>query len=275
MANVHTLSDLNQGGGGYPGRGGGGGGFPGGGGGYAPMGGGEQQPLDPEAQDAMKMFAFMNGGHGQTKPPREENFWDMWKFTFCSNFTPKALPAVMFYTNTFVYALTIIVSQVDNNYSLNSSVFLGPDVTLLAEWGANDPYKMLRQNQYWRLITPIFLTVGFMQFIFNSACLVLIGFILEATGMSFAQMSAIYFGSAIGGTLFGAVCSSELCVGCDVGYFGFTSALIAAVIVNWKALEMFRLCLLLLMVGIFTMLVLFTVPSTLRTTGYYGWEYYN
>lgn len=219
----------------------------------------------------------MNGGHGQTKPPREENFWDMWKFTFCSNFTPKALPAVMFYINTFVYVLTIIVSQISYP-GLNPYVFLGPDLTLLAEWGANDPYKMLHSYQYWRLITPIFLTVGFMQFIFNSACLVLIGFILEATGMSFAQMSAIYFGSSIGGTLFGAVCASQLCVGCDVGYFGFTSALVAAVIVNWKALEplgMCRLCLLLMMVGFFVLLVLFTMPSTLRTTGDPRWEYYN
>ena len=117
-----------------------------------------------------------------------------------------------------------------------------------------------------------------MQYVFNSACLVLIGFILEATGMSFAQMAAIYFGSSVGGILFGAVCSSDLCVGCDVGYFGFTSALVAAVIVNWKALEplgMCRLCLLLMMVGFFVLLVLFTVPSTLRTVGRPGWEYYN
>jgi len=117
-----------------------------------------------------------------------------------------------------------------------------------------------------------------MQYIFNSACLVLIGFILEATGSGWRNMAIIYFGSSIGGTLFGAVCSSSICVGCDVGYFGFTAALLSSVIVNWKALAplgMCRLCLLLLMVMISVLLMLYTIPSPIRTTGGYGFEYYN
>lgn len=74
-------------------------------------------------------------------------------------------------------------------------------------------------------------------------------------------MAIIFIGSGIGGSFFAAVCSSDLAVGSDFGYFGFVSALIAAVIVNWKALEpigMMRLCLLMMTVFLFVFLLLFT-----------------
>ena len=56
MANIHGLSDLNNnGGGGGPGRGGGGAGN------YARLDAGTPV-LDPEAQDALKMFSGLQGG---------------------------------------------------------------------------------------------------------------------------------------------------------------------------------------------------------------------
>jgi len=155
MANVHTLNDLNRGGGG------GGGGYPGGGG-YMAMGGQEPgPPLDPEAMDALSMFQGLQGGGGQqSKPPREENFWDMWKFTFCANFTPNAIPAIVFYINTVVYIAAIIWSNIQYG-KLNNNVFLGPELALLNEWGAKNPFLIRYQYQYWRLLTPVFLTVDF------------------------------------------------------------------------------------------------------------------
>lgn len=147
MANVHTLSDLNNGGGG-------GGGYPGGGGGggYMPMGmpmggrqpGGQPPPqLDPEAKDALSMFAGFSGGGGQqTKAPRQENFWDMWKFTFCSNFYPTAVPALMWYAITLMYILSLCLSPKYDSVlapsGLNYYVFLGPNLKLLEEWGCKD-----------------------------------------------------------------------------------------------------------------------------------------
>ena len=123
--------------------------------------------------------------------------------------------------------------------------------------------------QYWRLITPVFLSVGFLQYVFNSIIVLLVGFICEATGAGFKNMAIIFFGSAIGGTLFGSVCSSNLAVGCDIGYFGFIPAMIAAAIVNWHALEpigMMRLCLIMMLVFLFMILMLFTTPSYDKTT---------
>lgn len=133
--------------------------------------------------------------------------------------------------------------------------------------------------QYWRLVTPLFLSVCFQQFVFNSCALVLLGFILEATGIGFAKMATIFIGSGIGGTFFGAVCSSDLAVGSDIAYFGFISALLAAAIVNWKALDsigMMRLCLIMMIVFLFIMLLLFTSnPITVINLGYPTFLYYD
>jgi membrane associated rhomboid family serine protease len=131
----------------------------------------------------------------------------------------------------------------------------------LVDWGALYAAPMKYKYQYWRLITPFFLSVCFQQFVFNSCALVLLGFILEATGIGFIKMATIFIGSGIGGALFGAICSSDLAVGADIAYFGFVSALLAAAIVNWKALEsigMMRLCLIMMIVMLFVILLLFT-----------------
>lgn len=91
------------------------------------------------------MFSGMQGGMGrQDKPPRDENFWDMWKYTFCSNFTTKAMPAIVFYISTAVYIISVFWSMINYGY-LNNSVFLGPSLQLLDNWGAKNPYKMMYQ----------------------------------------------------------------------------------------------------------------------------------
>lgn len=133
-----------------------------------PMGRGQpgqpQPQLDPEAIDAMSMFAGFSGGGGQqTKPPRQENFWDMWKFTFCSNFYPLAVPALMWYAMTLMYIFSLCFSgrTYEIFTGLNDYVFLGPNIGLLTAWGSKFQYKMRFEYQYWRLLTPMFLSVGF------------------------------------------------------------------------------------------------------------------
>lgn len=89
-------------------------------------------------------------------------------------------------------------------------------------------------------------------------------------------MAIIYLGSGIGGSFFAAVCSSDLAVGSDIAYFGFVSALFAAAIVNWKALEplgMMRLCLIMMIVFLGVILLLLT--SGVQQIVYPGMVYYS
>ena len=41
-------------------------------------------PMDEEAKQAAGLYGGLTGGGGNIgKPPRKENYWDMWKSTFC------------------------------------------------------------------------------------------------------------------------------------------------------------------------------------------------
>jgi len=191
----------------------------------------------------------------------------------------------MWYAMTIMYILSLCFSP---NYEsvlappgLNYYVFLGPNLKLLEAWGCKDQQKMLINHQFWRLFTAMFLSVGFQQYVFNSIALILIGFMLEATKPGFVPMLIITLGSGISGTFFGSVCDFKLAVGVDIAYFGYTGALLAAVIVNWKALEpigMMRLCFVMMTVFLFMILLLFTAPSALHSTGVLTstyWTYYD
>jgi len=152
MANVHTLGDLNN-----DDRGVGGGNRMG----YNPMAGGPAQDLDPEAQAAMDMFSGVMGGSAkQTKKPREENFFDMWRFTFCGNWSLMAWPNIVFLIITVVYIVEIVLTVMSDK-DFNEYVFMGPPLSLLDSMGAKNPYEEKKNWQMWRLVTPLFLSLGF------------------------------------------------------------------------------------------------------------------
>ncbi len=68
------------------------------------------------------------------------------------------------------------------------------------------PYKIQQEYQIWRFFTCLFLTFSFGQYVNNSFFLLLIGFMLKASKMSFLKMSFFYLFCGFGGQLFGATC---------------------------------------------------------------------
>ena len=131
MSNIHGLNEYRNE-------------NPGGGGGYGriPGGPGGQQPqMDPEAQEAANMFGGLAGGTGnQAKDPRSENFWDMWKFTFCPNFSPNSFTFYLTIVLTIMYIMELVFTFSQSDRELNSNVFLGPDPRTLNTFGAKNPY---------------------------------------------------------------------------------------------------------------------------------------
>lgn len=119
----------------------------------------------------------------------------------------------------------------------------------------------------WRLVTPLFLSLGFQQYIFNSVSILIIGFITESSKIGFMKMAILFILTGFGGYLMGSVCSDNAAVSNSPSIFGYISAMIACVIVNWKALEqigMMRLCIIFILVLLFIFLLLF---STTTVTG--------
>ena len=134
---------------------------------------------DPESLQASAMFGSLSGnGAVQSKDPRKENFWDMWKFTFCPNFSAKSLPVIVAILCLGGYIFSLVMTKT-TNLPFNSNVLLGPDVGILARYGARDPYKIVNDYEVWRLVTPLFLTVGFSSFFTSLVALLIIGFMLE------------------------------------------------------------------------------------------------
>ena len=72
-------------------------------------------------------------------------------------------------------------------------------------------------------------------------------------------MAILFILTGFGGYLMGSVCSSHAAVSLSPSIFGYIAAMVACVIVNWKALEpigMMRVCLLFILIMIFIMLLL-------------------
>jgi len=105
--------------------------------------------MPPECSEAMQMYAGVCGNlcGNEHLQPREgkramdENFWDMWKFTFCPQFKAMSFTFFMVNINLVVWIAALIFSEI-NYAGMNNKVFLGPQVDLLSKWGANNPNLM-------------------------------------------------------------------------------------------------------------------------------------
>jgi membrane associated rhomboid family serine protease len=76
----------------------------------------------------------------------------------------------------------------------SDSLFRGPDVRTLFDLGAMYPPAIALGDQYWRLITPVFLHAGLIHLAFNSYALYLLGFLVEES-FGKARFLVLYFGA--------------------------------------------------------------------------------
>ena len=205
----------------------------------------------------------MGGGGSAGKHPREENYWDMWKTTFCPAFTPVSFTFLFWVIFTIIYIGTLCI-MMSPNKDLNSNVFLGPDLRTLHNWGALDPYEIRYNGQVWRLFTSLFLTVGFSAYCITSGTLLVLGFMVENPKMSPYRMAIMFFGAGVLGNLFSCCVNDDVSVGPQSGIKSLTSALMASVIVNWKALAgagCMRICLIFMCVFLFVILLLLSATD--------------
>ena len=160
-------------------------------------------PMDEEAKQAAGLYGGLTGGGGNIgKPPRKENYWDMWRSTFCPQFTMLSFIFMIWVLNTVMYIITLIMTAVRTDKDLNGFVFLGPDLEVLHAWGALDAYEIRYNYQIWRLFTSLLLSTGFSTYVISSGALMVIGFMVENAKMSPARMAIFYFATGILGNLF-------------------------------------------------------------------------
>lgn len=113
----------------------------------------------------------------------------------------------------------------------------GPSGRTFMFVGAKDRSKIVDENQYWRLITPIFLHAGIIHIAYNTFFTMHVGFKYEALWGTW-RMVIFYFVSGIGGNLLSCLCSPGLGVGASGAIFGILGGQIGWLFMNWSYLKM-------------------------------------
>lgn len=102
--------------------------------------------------------------------------------------------------------------------SITSGSLLMPTSQVLIAFGAKEPV-LLTEGQIWRLITPIFVHIGLIHFLFNTWALYIIGNELEAF-LTKRAFLFIYLAAGIVGNLASAIFTLNLSAGASGALFG-------------------------------------------------------
>jgi membrane associated rhomboid family serine protease/Tfp pilus assembly protein PilF len=114
---------------------------------------------------------------------------------------------------------------------LNVAIFLLMEVSggsktpeVLLNFGASyGPF--VRRGEYWRLVMPMFLHIGWIHLILNSLALYVLGRILESV-YGYGRFAVIYVASGIGGALLSITLSSNVSAGASGAIFGLAGAML-------------------------------------------------
>lgn len=123
--------------------------------------------------------------------------------------------------NTIMFLLLSFYGSQDGTYNfLNGSM----NLDTLIQFGAKSAYHIV-QGEWWRLITPVFLHIGIMHFLFNSIALLSLGSLVERVYGS-ARFLALYFLSGIAGNIASFLFSDAPGAGASGAIFGTLGAII-------------------------------------------------
>ena len=98
------------------------------------------------------------------------------------------------------------------------------DAITLLKFGASVP-NLIREGEYYRLLTSAFLHIGFLHFLFNNYALYVIGSQLESF-FGKTKYLIIYLGSAIFGNLMSLLFTNSISAGASGAIFGLLGALL-------------------------------------------------
>jgi len=217
------------------------------------------------------MFGMLGGIKMDSlgKSPREYNYAEFWTSTWCPNCKVASFPFIIWMVNTAIY-LASYITMYFFGYQPYTLIFLGSPPEWLNVCQAMNPYQVRYGYQLWRPLTSLFLTAGFQEYAFQSAYLLLFGYMFSATKMSNLNMLIFYLACGYVGNIFGAACDNtySLFVGSTPSSFGMFGAMISTLCVNWHALDSLpqMKCPLILTMVIFFMLLLFNGLSGLNNS---------
>jgi rhomboid protease GluP len=98
------------------------------------------------------------------------------------------------------------------------------DTGVLLEFGASYA-PLLRRGEYWRLVMPMFLHIGWLHLLVNGYALYILGPILERV-YGYGRYAALYVAAGIGSSLLSMAISTHVAAGASGAIFGVAGAML-------------------------------------------------
>lgn len=119
---------------------------------------------------------------------------------------------------------------------LNVNPMIGPSPQVLLELGALETRLMIDNNEWWRLITPMFLHAGLIHLAFNMLAMLLLMRTIERNH-GLVATSALFVVSGIAANVISALMQPALIlVGASGGIFAMLGLCVADIVLNWRLL---------------------------------------
>ncbi|KAL5069934.1 hypothetical protein RYX36_020821 [Vicia faba] len=114
---------------------------------------------------------------------------------------------------------------------IRENPLIGPSSSTLTKMGALKWENIVHQNQWWRLLTCIWLHAGIIHLLLNMMCIVFISIRLQ---LGFLRMGLIYLLSGFGGSVLSSLfIQNSISVGASGALFGLLGAKLSELLANW------------------------------------------
>lgn len=204
-----------------------------------------------------------------TKHPRNENFFDMWKYTFCPNF--KICSAIVFICMIqAIFFLAEIIHTAVEHKELEKHFFIGIQLQTLQKFGMRMPWLIRESGDVYRFFMPTFLHLGFSHFVINLIMQVALGTVVESV-MGPLRFVFFYMTLSIGSNLFGACLSSQYAVGSDPVIYGMVGCLFTIVLMYWHRIGgtlCTKICMVMMVAVVFIISVLLMTQQAATAAKY-------
>ena len=119
---------------------------------------------------------------------------------------------------------------------LNVNPMIGPSKDTLITLGARDTERIVNDNEWYRIVTPMVLHAGIIHYIVNMAAVWFIGIAIEQNH-GWVKSMILFMIPGVGGTILSAIFLPQyISVGASGGIFGLVGGCIADLILHWNLL---------------------------------------
>ena len=146
---------------------------------------------------------------------------------------------VFTYTMMVLCTIMLVVTFGVNGWTFEPveiNPLLGPSQETLIICGARDTNLIVNENQWYRLVTPMFLHAGVIHYVVNMLALFFIGGAVEKAH-GFVSTAVFFIIPAVGGNILSAIfLPGFISVGASGGIFGLIGGCMADICLNWNLL---------------------------------------